>query len=1290
MFAELHSHSEYSNLKFLDVFSKISDLINEAHDRGFSGIAITDHECISGHIQAIEINKKIKEKNPNFKVILGNEIYLIDTLEKTEKKRYYHFILLAKDKVGHKYLRELSSLAWKQSFYDRKQERTPTLKTDVENIVKEKGHLIASTACLGSEFATLVRKYLISQDPNDREPIDDFINWCINVFGIDNFYIELQAGITQEQVDYNKKAIQIAKYYGLNWIVTNDVHYFKKQDRMIHEAYLKSREDERETGDFYEATYFKTEDEMLERLSYLDKEDVLKAFENTVDICNKVEFFDLKQDVVIPTLKLGAFNVKGIFEKWYDKYPNIAYFANSPHEQDRYLMYQIEKGFLYLEEEFNEENLSRIDIELEQKKEISDKLNQRLSAYYTLVQKVIDIMWDDNLGNSIVPPGRGSTCGWYVSYLLGISQIKPMEHNLPWWRHVHKTKVELSDIDIDSEQSKRQGIFDALKTFFGEDNVLNICTFKTEGTKSAILTACRGLGIDNDTAQELADFIPSERGKLWTFDDCLNGNEEKGRISIKQLIDKMNEFPLLIDTVKKIEGVICGRSIHASGVYIFADGYIEQNSLMKAPNGKNITCWNMNDSDLVGALKIDCLTIAGADKIRKTMELLINDGKIEWQGTLRATYNKYLHPRVLEYKAPKLWDLLCDGNIIDLFQFDTTVGVQAIKNVQPRNLQQMMSANALMRLMPEDGMENPIERYVRFKNNINQWYKEMTDYGLTKEEQDILNKYLIHSFGVCAEQEDLMELSMAEEVANFTFPQANAFKSGVAKKKESKIIEAKEWFYNQGRDNGNRDIFLNYIWDYCFKPQFGYSFSRNHDCPYSVIGVQEMNLVYRYGQLYWNTACLTINASANEDNDDNKSTDYGSIAKAIGEMQSRGISITLPDINKAMFSFTPDFASNSIVFGLKGITNIGDDVAYSIVNNRPYNSMLDFLNKIDIKKVAMIYLIKGGAFDALENKPRTEIMNDYFNWLVSKEIENKTSLNMQNMNKIVEYDIVDEVDTRYIRYYNFNKYITNKDFFVHKEGKKNFYIAKDKAFNYFEENYVPHLIENVDYYYSSDGIVFCKNSYDKVYKKRQEEFIKIINNPNMINKYNNTARQLFVEDIVEKYCKGSISKWEMSALNFYYTSHELANVDRAKYNITDFNDIPEEPIIEGETTRGNKTFPKYKLFKIVGTVLEKNKHKHIVTLLTTNGVISVKFYEGAFIHYSKRISRNNEEGKKVVLEEPWIERGNLLMICGIRREDKFFPKKYYDSIYKHSVVLIEDVINNGRDLILKHERDKYE
>jgi DNA polymerase-3 subunit alpha len=199
-----------------------------------------------------------------------------------------------------------------------------------------------------------------------------------------------------------------------------------------------------------------------------------------------------------------------------------------------------------------------------------------------------------------------------------------------------------------------------------------------------------------------------------------------------------------------------------------------------------------------------------------------------------------------------------------------------------------------------------------------------------------------------------------------------------------------------------------------------------------------------------------------------------------------------------------------------------------------------------------------------------------------------------------------------------------------------------------------------------------------------EQFKAIINSPKIVDLYNKKIYDNYIEENWNKYCLGNISSWEMDSLSFYYHDHELSNINKIKYNITDFDEIPELPIVESTYTKKGKKFPKYRLYKIIGTVLDRDKTKHIVTLLTTDGVINVKFYAGAFINYDKQTSVNNGD-KKEIVERSWFKRGTKLMISGIRRDDRFFPKKYFDSIYNHTVCLIEGI--QGDELILKLERE---
>ena len=1282
MFAELHTHSEYSNVRLIDSTIKIENLIDHAIDMGLCGIAITDHECLSSHVKAIRHYKKKVESNDNFKLILGNEIYLINDDDYQNTTRFPHFILLAKDKVGHRQLRELSTRAWSRMYSYKGLDRVPTYYSDLEEIISaDPGHLIGSTACLGGYVPILLLDDKYAQ-------AKFFTDWCVDLFGADNFFIEISPGISDEQVEFNKRAITFCKENGLKWIITNDVHYPSENKRILHASYLNSKDEERETGEFYESCYFKTEAEMKQRMGYLDEVDILAGFENTVKIVNSVQMYDLTQDVVVPERQVPEFEPLNLFHMHLKKYKYINCFATSPHIQDRFMLYLIEKGFAEKCEEFNNENLERIDIELKQLWLTSEKLQQQISSYYNLVELIVKIMWDDTKGNSIVGVARGSVTGYYTCYLMDIIQINPIKWNLPYWRHLVADRPELPDIDIDSQSSQRPTIFHAMKEEFGHTRSLNIITFKRETSKAAILTACRGLGIDTDLARELAAMVPVSRGKVWSIKECIEGNDDNGFTPHREFVKKVSEFDLLLDTILEIENLVAGRSSHASGFYLFNGHYLEQNSLMKTPKGIEVTCWDMGDSDECGALKVDFLTVEALDKIRKTMDLLIGDGKIQWQGSLKATYDRYLSPAVIDYDNPEMWAMLGDGKIVDVFQFDTLTGGEAVTKIRPTDLKQMSIANSVMRLMG-DGDITPTDKFVKFKNNIQEWYQEMDAAGLTADEVALLERYLLVNFGCSVEQEDVMELSMDTGISNFDIIQANKLRKGISKKVWSIVEEARDMFFETGLKAGTRQEMLSYVWDMCIKPQLGYSFSRNHTLPYSAIGLQEMNLAYFYPIIYWNTACLTINASANEDVEDNKSTNYGKIAKAIGDMQTHGVNIALPDINTSSFGFSPDEANDQIIFGLKGINSVGDDIVHSIIANRPYESLDDFIlkNQMDIRPT--INLVKAGCFDRLVGKSRKEIMEDYLSALTKIKVEPKHKLTMQNFDSIIELNIIPPQYDFQRRLYNFRRYVFQKNNLV----EKNKYVLDDTARPFFESYAMTHLIESQGYWYTPQGdIIVAKTRFDKWYEGQMINAKEWLADTETLEHYNKAQYQAYAMDIWNKYCNGTISKWEMDSLSFYYTEHELRHINKDKYTVTDWLNIPEDPIITDTIvrTKGEKKthWDKYQLYKIVGTVLDKNASKHYITLLTVDGVVTVKFYDGAFVHYNKQLSRkNNGEDKKTVIEKSWFTRGNKLLITGIRRGSMFYPKRYFDSIYQHTVCLIEQVLNNG-ELQLKYERER--
>ena len=260
----------------------------------------------------------------------------------------------------------------------------------------------------------------------------------------------------------------------------------------------------------------------------------------------------------------------------------------------------------------------------------------------------------------------------------------------------------------------------------------------------------------------------------------------------------------------------------------------------------------------------------------------------------------------------------------------------------------------------------------------------------------------------------------------------------------------------------------------------------------------------------------------------------------------------------------------------------------------------------------------------------------------------------------------------YIRYYNFNKYITDKQFVYKKEGRKILLIAKDIGFPFFEQHYVQDLVEDKDYYYCKDGIVFDKSAYNKIYKARLEKLTTYINTPEFLDKYNKEFLNQKFYEIWDKYCQGTEKDWEFDSYNYYVGEHALANVNMQKYNFSAFKDLPEKPIVEEEYEYKGRTCYRYNLSRICGVVLDNDRTKHTITLLTNkNEVIKVKYYAGQFIAYNTPITEM-VEGKKVTRDKSWLTRGNLLVLVGYRNDDMFIPRTYARSIYRHSTALIED------------------
>ena len=1302
-----HNHTEYSNLRLVDCINRVPALIDRAIELGLSGIAITDHECLSAHVKANQYAQKIVEEHPDFKIALGNEIYLCPNREKGQK--YYHFILIAKNKQGYQALKELSTRAWMNSFVDRRMERVITTYDDLIEICgKYPNSLVATSACLGGELSAQTSLLIEAEKLGDKlsaeaahNDIVNFILFCQRVFGKD-FYIECAPGCSKDQIAVNRRLLSISKCFNIPMVIGCDSHFLKKEDRYIHKAFLNSKEGEREVDAFYEYSYLQSNEEIIEHLqkSSFDELYVKEMFNNSYEIYEKIENYSLFHTQQIPEVDVKNYPKTQFAD---ENYPTLASLFNSDNKVERYWVNQCFEGMQ--EKNINwvdhPEYLQRLEEEATTKRIIGGKLDTNMFMYPVTLQHYIDLIWECG---SPIGAGRGSACAGLNHYLLGITQLDPLEWDLPWFRYMNSERTEIADIDIDLAAAKRPLIIKRIKEErssrisprFDEQTKQNlgctlVATFGTESSKATVLTSCRGYrsaeypdGIDIDVAQYLSSLIPAERGEVWSLEDVLYGNEEKGRKPIKSFINEVSQYEGLVDIMLGIKDLVSRRGSHASGVVFFDSNPYEHCAFMKTPKGELITQWDLHEVEFMGVVKYDLLITNVTDKILRTINLLQEAGEIEPNLSLREAYNKYLHPSVLPIHDEKIWDAIDNNRVIDLFQFDSDVGSQAAKKIKPRTMQELADSNGLMRLAAsERGAEPPMEKYIRFKNDISLWYAEMKRYGLTQEEVEAVQPHFAVSYGVPPSQEQLMRMLMDSNICGFTLGEANDARKVVAKKQTKRIPELRKKIIAKAKSKN----LGKYIWECGIKPQAAYSFSIIHALAYSFIGVQTAYLATHWNPIYWNTACLIINSGSEEndieDEDDTtvtkeRQTDYAKIAKALGEILSRGIKVSLVDINKSDFSFKPDAENNEILFGMKALSYINAEHIEKIKCGRPYKTFKDFLIRCPLPKRPMFSLIKSGAFDKLEGNwarelnidPRILIMTYYISTIYGQ----KDKITLQNYNSLLKNDLIPAEMDQYKALHSFNKYL--KDY----KRVGEYFVFDENCERYYNANFDTDKIEIVN-----GCVCIRRKEWDKIYQKTMDglrDWVKgnqqtLLDNLNLIN----------FKECWSKYAIGTVSAWEMDSLCFYYHDHELADINTGKYGIVSFSELPQQPEVDYYFKRNGKDLPVYTIYKIAGTVLGKNDTRSSISLLTTDGVVSVKFTKEYYAMFKKRISEPAPDGTKTVKEESWFTRGTKLLIQGYRKDDTFIGKTYKNTP-GHQLYKITEV--NGKNIKITHERYRTE
>ena len=1182
--------------------------------------------------------------------------------------------------------------------------RVPTYYQDLIDVIGEnRGHVIGTTACLGGALPTQLLKY---RQTKNEELYEKIIAWCEQmewIFGEGNFYLELQPAANAEQKYVNRALLDIAKNYHFPYIITTDTHYLKKEDKPIHKAYLNSQNGDREVDDFYATTYLMSTEE-LESYMNMTQEELHEAYANIHGIKKRCEDYSLLKPLKIPQLPwrdLGSYTIDQKY--WISCIPYLEKFWESDYEGDQELADAIVLR-VQEDERLHADNIYEAINECLEMTWISSEVNKtHWSAYYLNLQKIIEECWN---AGTLVGCGRGSGVGFILLYLLGITQINPQWETTKTfaWRFLNPARVSVLDVDVDIEGGRRKQVLDHLRRVYGDDRVANVATFGTEKSKSAILTACRGLGIDVDIAQYLASMIASDRGMLRTLDQTFYGDEENDFAPNKQFVYEMTEnYPEVWQVAKKIEGLVCRLGEHAGGVIFVDEDFENSTALMRAPNGDIMTQFDLHDCEDCSLIKYDLLSVEAMDKIHICLDLLMEQGYIEKKETLKGTYESVIGIYNLEREAPEMWQMVWDHEIHSLFQMEKQSGIQGIALTHPQSVDDLAVLNSVIRLMAQEkGAEQPLNKFARFKNNISYWYDEMDKYGLTKEEQKILEPVVKLSYGISESQEKFMQLVQMPECGGFDLTWADKLRKSIAKKNPAAYEELQKEYFQAVKEKGLSYNLCNYVWNVLVATSRGYGFNASHTLAYSLIALQEMNLAYRFPIMFWNCACLISDSggaesddeeqteeenvyeeieyssfedfSAEEEEEDDedeedatttkkkkktKSANYGKIATAIGKIKSSGVDVAPPDINKSSFTFYPDVESNTIRYGLSGITKVGEELVKAIMDGRPYSSVADLTSRIKINKAQVINLIKSGAFDSFGD--RIQIMRQY----VNSVSDTKQRITLQNMKMLIDFGLIPDKYDLQRRVYNFNKYL--------KKNKFGTYYALDNiAFGFYEKHFdMDNLIPNEE---TESGFIIKQTTWDKIYQSHMDKIRPWVkeNAATLLEQVN----ERLTRDTWNKYCQGNLSKWEMDAVSFYSHEHELANINTSAYEITDFSDIPENPVVERIIPIKGRQIPIFKLYRIAGTILDKDKNKKTVTLLTTSGVVTVKIFGQVFSHYDKQISEKGADGKKHVIEKSWLSRGNKIIVTGIKQSDGFLAKKYNKTPY-HLVELITEVTEDG-------------
>lgn len=911
-FVHLHNHTHYS---LLDGLTKLDEMVKFAKEQGSPAVAITDHGVMYGVIEFYQECKK-----QGIKPIIGVELYMAPDRHKKESledKQNRHILLLAKNNQGYKNLMKLVSIAHLEGFYYKP-------RIDWESLSSHHEGLIACTACLGGEIPHLIVAGQIDKAEERARQFND-------LFGQGNFYLEIMDHPELEHQDEVNQALKnMSKKLDIPLVATNDCHYLTKEDKEAQDILLclqnKKKIEDKDRMNMMESDYsMRPNKEMEEAFA-----DTPEALENTLKIADKCNV-----EIELGNIQLPYFEVP----KEFDEFGYLEHLTKQG----------LKKRYGQTYEETDKEKKERLDYEL------SIIKNMGWPSYFIIVADFVNWAKDQGI---VVGPGRGSAAGSFVSYLLGITNLDPLEYDLIFERFLNPERVSMPDIDMDFADARRDEVIRYVEDKYGKDRVSQIITFGTMAARASVRDVGRVLGASYDYCDRIAKEIPMFSSIQQALDTASD---------FREIYDNEEEAKRIIDYAMRLEGVSRHASTHACGVLITKDPLEEYTPLQYASSSDKsiVSQYSLHPVEDLGLLKMDFLGL----KNLTIMESAIN--------IIKNTRGDNISIENIPLDDKKTYRLFQEGETTGVFQFESSGMKRYLRELKPTQFEDIIAMVALYRPGPMEWIPD----YIAGKHG-----RKKPKY-LHEKLKPILDK----TYGVAIYQEQVMQ--MARDLAGFTMGEADVLRKAVGKKIAALLAKQKEKFIEGCVKNGIAKDLAEEIFSF-IEPFAGYGFNRSHAACYALIGYQTAYLKAHYPAEFM-AALLT----ADEQNTDR-------IAIEIEECRNMKIGVAPPDINESLASFTVVKADDGsdkelIRFGLNAIKNVGEHIVETIIEERKENGkfkdIFDLLERVvdrDMNKKSLESLIKCGAMDQFGERGmflnNLEVLLD-FNKKISKERESKQS-----------------------------------------------------------------------------------------------------------------------------------------------------------------------------------------------------------------------------------------------------------------------------------------------------------